>query len=131
MPKVPADEPIVVEIDDDEDESLESYFEAQLAELDERLEQEKKKFNARISKIEKQVDNHEERIKALEEGVVLAKQPVEQQAQVQQQEPQGILDVTFGTIGNVLHSVVDTASYILEATVDIVTLGKAKRNHSQ
>jgi hypothetical protein len=44
-----------------------------------------------------------------------------------EKKPKGILDVALGTVGGVLHGVVDTAAFICESAVDLVTLGRARR----
>lgn len=45
----------------------------------------------------------------------------------QQTEKRGVIDATLGTVGGLLHGVIDTAAFVLESTVDLVTLGRAKR----
>lgn len=39
----------------------------------------------------------------------------------------GIIDTTLGTVGNVAHGLVDTAAFLCESVIDLVTLGKARR----
>lgn len=39
----------------------------------------------------------------------------------------GVVCGVLGTVGGVLHTVVDTAAFLLESTVDLVTFGKARR----
>lgn len=47
-------------------------------------------------------------------------------AAFQKKQP-GVIDNTLGTVGNVLHGVVDTAAFLAESAVDLITFGKAKR----
>lgn len=39
----------------------------------------------------------------------------------------GVVDTVFGTVGGVLHGVVDVAAFVCESTIDLVTLGKARK----
>lgn len=42
-------------------------------------------------------------------------------------EEKGIIGKTLGAIGSVAHGVIDTAAFVLESAVDLVTLGNARK----
>lgn len=42
-------------------------------------------------------------------------------------EEKGIVGKTLGAIGSVAHGIIDTAAFVLESTVDLVTLGNARK----
>lgn len=51
--------------------------------------------------------------------------PVDSAPQIH--EEKGIVGKTLGAIGSVAHGVIDTAAFVLESAVDLVTLGNARK----
>jgi uncharacterized protein YjgD (DUF1641 family) len=98
------------------------------------------KVNEKISKLHSMITETQESTKANTEAIENLTKVVEalakgqkvsaadlSQAQETAKKNPGILDSTLGAVGGVLHGVVDTAAFLLESTVDLVTLGRARR----
>lgn len=95
----------------------------------------------RMEKLNEKVIDNTKNIESLNDRVVLLEQlnqshqPSQANGTLKQHQeenkPQGIMDATFGTVGGLLHGIVDTTAYVLESTIDLVTLGKARRQPPQ
>lgn len=46
---------------------------------------------------------------------------------IEVKEDKGIIGKTLGAIGGVAHGIIDTAAFVLESAVDLVTLGNARK----
>jgi hypothetical protein len=108
------------------------YTDTRIAEINEKLEIHQKTLEAHTTSIVNLEQQMAQAIEALKAFGVAAPTPEQalalaQAAQQTGQQPKGILDTVFGTVGGVLHGVVDTAAFLCESVVDLVTLGKARR----
>lgn len=92
------------------------------------------KFEGRLDTVESTIDSHGSRLDSVEEELRKLAEILEQESglpeteTVANQPPTGVFNQTLGVVGDVLHSVVDTAAFILESAVDLATLGRAKRS---
>ena len=118
---------------DDEPLDVDDYIE-------QAVQRQTRVIKANYKAIEKRVDAHDERITTLEknQAIILKKvnalskgavdvDDIDSVDDKDELDDRNILDKTLGTVGNILHGVVDTAAFVLESTVDLVTLGRAKR----
>ncbi len=115
----------------------EAYIDHRLAKVDDRLKthaQLLEKHDARLDAIDETLKSHNEILLDMQKErgeeprarVVKPQATTQEQLETQSKNP-NILDMTLGTVGGVLHGVVDTAAFILESTVDLITLGRARR----
>lgn len=110
--------------------SVEQSRKQAIAYTDKRIEKVNQTLVAHKQLIEgntSRLDNLEKVVEGFATGnvSVVSAQVVDPSAEPQ--EPPGIIDNIFGTIGGVLHGVVDTVAFVAESAVDLVTFGKARR----
>lgn len=127
------------EIDDDledADESASSSSNDQIANILAELSKGNKQILSQVSNIDKRfdsltkkVDNHEERITKIEKCLQQAPVSTEIEEEGEKSGVDSFLDATFGTIGHIGHTIVDTVAFVAESVVDIITLGRAKRTN--
>lgn len=98
-----------------------AYTDKRIQQVNEKLAQHQQMLEAHNSRIE----NIEKVVEALASGGNVSVLPAPQAGN--QPQSKNLLDVTLGTVGGILHGVVDTAAFICESAVDLVTLGKARR----
>lgn len=44
-----------------------------------------------------------------------------------EEKKRGVIGTTLGAVGSVAHGIVDTCAFVLESTIDLVTLGNARK----
>lgn len=115
-----------VKMVEDEPETMEDFIEKAMA-------RQEKTINETMKLVNKRFDVHDKRISTLEkqqEEILNALAINVSDAKIiNENEPdnRNVLDKTLGAVGGVMHGIVDTAAFVLESTVDLVTLGRAKR----
>ncbi len=83
----------------------------------------------RFGKVEARIDDHDKRIAALETKMLSASTTTQATPAGKKEDATKMdrfLDATLGTVGHALHVVGDTAAFLYESAVDIVTLGRAR-----
>lgn len=123
-----------------------AYVDQRLAQVDDKLKKQAQtleKHSERLDTIDSVLTSHTEILKqihlaqkASSQGASMPNPDTDPVLQAQQKQtaqaqshPAGmnIIDTTLGTVGGVLHGVVDTTAFILESAVDLVTLGRARK----
>ena len=132
---------VVDEDEDDKVQTIEDDLDFDIEDMiEESLKRRTKFFESNLKKMNSTLKNHDSRITNLEkqQKVILEElakisgkdlTPAEVEKAIAEIDDRNVLDKTLGAVGGVLHGVVDTAAFVLESTVDLVTLGRAKREH--
>lgn len=122
-------------------EQSNNYVDLRLLKITRAMKKREEEVDTRFEQIESTLDAHAKLFKDIAEATPITVQQIpasiqQQQAtaQAEQEHPTekpnpvtGIVNGTLGTAGKLLHGVVDTAAFVLESVVDLVTLGKARR----
>lgn len=108
-------------------DAIEKARKQSIAYTDKRIAQ----VNEKLAKHQEILDTHTTDIadlKKVVEGMATGKvQAVAFSGESEAPKHKNILDATLGTVGGVAHGVIDTAAFLCESVIDLVTLGRARR----
>lgn len=132
-----------------------NYTDKRISQIQERIKKQQLAIDdhtRRISAVEESINTHASEIEGivtqqdqmmkLIESMQTTQASSDPQPQTQQTNPnayqqahhhvygqpsKGVIDNTLGTVGGVAHGIIDTAAFLCESVIDLVTFGKAKR----
>ncbi len=119
-----------IEMVEDEPETLEDFIEKAMA-------RQQKTVNTALKSINKRVNEHDKRISKVEQQQEEIMKALSLNSKTSKaidedgnaDDNRNVFDKTLGAVGGVMHGIVDTTAFILESAVDLVTLGRAKRDY--
>lgn len=104
-----------------------AYTDKRISQVNEKLAKHQELLESHTNAITTQAEsiaNLEKVVQGLATGNVKA---VALGETAEPKKPANLLDATLGTVGGVAHGVVDTAAFLCESVIDLVTLGRARR----
>ena len=135
----------IIDLDGEEnEETFQAIEDALDLDIEDMIEASMKRrtkfFESNLKKVNSTLKDHDSRITAVEkqQKVILEElakisgkdlTEAEVEKAIAEMDDRNVLDKTLGAVGGILHGVVDTAAFVLESTVDLVKLGRAKREH--
>lgn len=126
-------------------EQSKNYVDHRLLKIKDDMKRQNELNDERFAEMEKTINHHTSLLTDIANATPISVQQIPAQIKSGAEEahstgmsskpksnPVGnILDTTLGTVGGVLHGVVDTTAFLLESIVDLATLGKARRSPNQ